>query len=399
MRELRARVSLLSPACLRTFLFCRDDFLATVRCISLTMSRRLYALGLGAIILPLAFAQPFKLYPATSTLHDNHDYQDARQPLFKRSEAKTVTAVVIGATVAVGLFILFLLLLALYILRRQLLQPGCRRVLVTPRSAASPREHLYREQRRIKSSKTRGSRTREERRLDRSSMEKKRLRTNTPKQPSSTAASLASSFSPTRPSNPIEPPEMAGFPPSHRPLPESARFRPPVALPPLITHPRQRQTIDERVSMDFDYSRGAHVSRWSMNTPRAQLLRDAMQAPDPEIHTESSPSSWYPDTTPSNYGPSPTIYESSPERHVTFAPVELPGCDGPSTSPWRSLSPWQCDPSPQTPGPWNRGATEEDLVTPVLPHRLASVQVDQRKVATTLTAIPEERESFRHFRT
>jgi hypothetical protein len=361
------------------------------------MSRRLCAFGLGAIILPLVSPQPFELHPATARLHHDHDDQAARQPLSKRSDARTVTAVVIGATVAVGLFILFLLLLAVYVWRRQLLHLGGRRALGTPRSATSPRDHLYRKQRRVDYSKTRGGRIREERRLKRSSMEKKRSRTNTPKQPSSTAASLASSFSPMRPSNPIDPPEMAQFLPSRRPSHEPARFRPPIPLPPLVTQVQQGQSIDERVDMDFDYSRGAHASPWSMNSMGAQLLRDTMQAPNPERYTESSPSSRYPDTTPSNYGPSPTIYEASPARHVTFALAELPGCDGPSTSPWRSLSPWQYDPSPETPGPWNRGATEDDLVTPVPPHRLASVKLDQRQVATTLTAIPEERESMRYF--
>lgn len=338
------------------------------------MSKRLRAVSLIVTSLPSIAAQPV-FQPANSERQTDHDHEDIGGTLLKRSEAEELTGVVVGITVAVGVFILFLLSIAVYLYRRKLLRLASRES-----QATSPRTQIYREQDRNRTSRSRNARKREKQQTRRSSNEKKRTRSNTPIQPSSTAASVASSFSPAWPKSPTIP-EMAQAPPSHA---EPSRFRPPVSLPPLLTQPQQLQSIDATVTKAFDPSQ---VSRWSMSTLGMNLLADTMTAPDPERYSEPSPSSRYPDTTPSAYGPSPILHEASPERHVSFSLAELPGCVGQSTSPWRY------DPSPETPEGWSRGASDDDLVSPVVPRHLTSVEIDERQATSPLNTIREELES------
>lgn len=351
--------------------------------LDVTMSRYLRAVSLMAATLPSITAQPTAQLSTSSKPNVAYDRQDVKQVLFKRSDAQQMTAVVVGTTVAVGAFILVLLFLAVWLWRQKLLRIDGR-----GRPASSPREHIYREQHKRRSSGSKSAHRRGERHSRRSSHEKRNPRTSL-EQPSSTAVSIASSFSPADPSNLVIP-EMAQIPPSRS---EPSRFCPPVSLPPLITQPQQLHSIDATVNMALDPASNNRSSRWSMSTLGMNLLRDTMQQADPERYTESSPSSRYQETTPSGYAYSPAYYEASPVKRVSFALAELPGCDGQSSSPWRY------DSSPETPQGWNRGPSEDDLVTPVIPRHLTTSEVDQRPVASSLNTIYEERESLRHYGT
>lgn len=100
--------------------------------------------GLVAIHLSMTTARPS--YPL-QTPQITYDEQKVDSVLHIRSEAKRVTAAVVGTTTAVGVFILVLLGVAIYLWRRRQLRLADEEAGMTA-SSSSPRAQIYRKQRR-----------------------------------------------------------------------------------------------------------------------------------------------------------------------------------------------------------------------------------------------------------
>lgn len=261
--------------------------------------------------LPILHSPSTLLHPGPDDIHNRDDVTTTNMTisLIKRSKADGVAAAVAGTTVAVGVFILVLMFVALHLYKRKLVQLAR---LSRPKTAPKETRKLHREPKEDASSLQVNYQIDEAGQQQSRSMEgylgrikekgsslvrtfKMRGRSKNVTSKPILETAERSSESPWRPEHQVTTPLMhIGVPMAvevqhgRHDRPDS-QGRAPMVLPRLKTHPTELCGSDEGMKNTVIpiQRRAKDTSRWSMRTLGRELLRDAMHEPDPSQYDPS----------------------------------------------------------------------------------------------------------------